>query len=183
MTASHRRTTTRLLPVLVIVLVEAGCTSIEQRAYAPFVRDLDGLSELAISTYPADYPDRLSDRGAWFEKYQSAGEMYLQVHIRDAKKQFGPNPHIESVNIHSFSYRIGNEAPTVLLSGYESHFWMQNNPRYEKRDLPPIPYVPEGKLMIDIRLSLNGKQYAFAGDMPATGKTRIWPTFIVDQGV
>ena len=51
MTASHRRTTTRLLPVLVIVLVGAGCTSIEQRAYAPFVRDLDGLVNRACNLH------------------------------------------------------------------------------------------------------------------------------------
>lgn len=183
MTARYRRTRTRILLGLGFALISAGCTSINQREYAPFVRDLDGLNELAISTYPADFPDRLSDKGEVFEKYESAGELYLQVHIRDSNKQIGPNPHVESINIHSFSYRVGDGPVTVLLSDYENNFWMQGNPRYEKRDLPPVPYVPGGRLSINISFTLNGDNYAFEGDMAATEQSSVLPTTIVDQGV
>lgn len=181
--ARHISSTKRSLLAVLPALLAAGCTSIEQREYTPFIRDLDGFSELAISTYPADYPDRLSDKGAVFEKYESAGDVYLQIHVRDRKKQFGPNPHVESISIHSFAYQVGDGPVTVLLSDYENNFWMQSNPRYEKRDLPPVPYVPGGKLTISISLTLNGDRYAFKGDMLATEKSRVLPTAIVDQGV
>lgn len=183
MTTLHRRFRARLILAPVLALIAAGCTSIKQREYAPFVRDLDGLSELAISTYPADFPDRLSDKGALFEKYESAGELYLQVHIRDKKAKFGPNPHVESISIHSFSYRVADGPVNAVLADYERNFWMQDNPRYEQRNLPPVPYVTDGKLWIDIRFTLNGKQYAFNGDMHATETTRTLPTFVAKQGV
>ena len=161
----------------------SGCTKFNNLAYAPFVRDLDGLSELAISTYPADYPNRLSDKGDVFEKYETAGKLYFQIHIRDKNTEFGPNPHVQSINIHSFSYRIGNAPPVVLLSEYQDNFWMQNNPRYEKRELPPILYAPDGSVSIEISLTLNGERFVFEGDMPATEKSRVLPTVIVNQGI
>ena len=183
MRALHRPIAPRMLLVLTFVLLSTGCTSIKQREYEPFVRDLDGLNELAISTYPADYPNRLSDKGGLLEEYESASELYLQVHIRDRKKKFGPNPHVESITIQSFAYRVGDGPLTVLLSDYDDNFWMQGNPRYEKRNLPPVPYVNNGRLWIDIQFTLNGKQYEFEGDMRATEDTSTLPTFIVNQGV
>lgn len=168
---------------LSVLSLLAGCTSITQREYAPFVHELDGLSELVISTYPADFPDRLSEKGDLFEKYESAGEVYFQVNIRDKSKSSGPNDHVESINIHSFAYRVGDGPKTVLLSDYEDNFWMQGNPRYESRPLPPVPYVPDAKVSIEIRFTLNGTVFAFEGDMPARESSSLWPTIIVNQGV
>ena len=172
-----------LVLVLTALLTVAGCTSINHREYAPFVRELDGISQLEISTYPADYPNRLSDKGDTFESFESAGEIYFQVNIRDKSKSGGPNEHVRSINIHSFSYRIGDEPPTVLLSEYKYNFWMQDNPRYEQRELPPVPFVPGGKVRVNISFTLNGETYAFEGDMPAAEKSRSYPTVLVNQGV
>jgi hypothetical protein len=165
------------------LLIVTACTKLEHLEYAPFVRDLDGLSELVISTYPADYPERSSDKGDAVQKYRTTGQLYFQVHIRDKKTQFGPNSHIHSINIHRFSYRIGDAPPVDLLSGYEDNFWMQDNPRYEQRDLPAVPYVPDGKVSVEISFTLNGKKFEFEGDMPANETSRVYPTVVVNQGV
>ena len=183
MTAMQWMTAARNTFVVLIVLLLWGCTQFNQREYEPFVRDLDDLNQLEISTYAADFPDRLTEKGAVFEKYETAGELYFQVNIRDRKKSMGPNTNVESIVIHSFSYRFDDEPPSVLLSDYDYNFWMQGNPRYDKQDLPPIPYRPDGKVSIEIRFTLNGKTFEFEGDMPATESSSTWPTFVVNQGV
>ncbi len=170
------------LAVLVVLLV-SGCTQFNPREYEPFVRDLDDSNQLEISTYAADFPDRLTEQGAVFEKYESADELYFQVNIRDSRKSAGPNTNVESILIHSFSYRFDDEPPSVLLSDYDYNFWMQGNPRYDKQDLPPIPYKPDGRVFIEIHFTLNGKTFEFEGDMPATESSSTLPTFIVNQGV
>ncbi len=166
-----------------VVLLLSGCTQFNHREYEPFVRDLNDLNQLEISTYAADFPDRLTEKGAVFEKYETAGELYFQVNIRDPRKSTGPNGNVESIVIHSFSYQFDDEPPSVLLSNYDNNFWMQGNPRYDEQNLPPIPYRPNGKVSIAIRFTLNGETFEFAGDMPATESSRTLPTFIANQGV
>lgn len=144
---------------------------------------MDGLSELEISTYPADFPERLSDKGALFEKHETARELYFQIHIRDKKTKSGPSPHIQAITIHKFAYRIGGAPPVVLLSEYQDNFWMQNNPRYDKRDLPAVPYLPGGEVSIEIRMTMNGDTFEFEGDMPATESSHVLPTVIVNQSI
>ena len=173
----------RAFLILAGLLTLSGCTKFKHLEYTPFVRDLDGLSELSISTYPADYPDRLSDKGDLFEKFETARDLYFQVHIRDKETKFGPNPHVRSINIHTFSYKIGDAPPVVLLSEYQDNFWMQNNPRYERRDLPAVPYLPDRKVFIEISFTLNGDRFIFEGDMPAIERSQVLPTFIVDQSI
>ena len=174
---------TQIVLALAGLLIVSACTKVRHLEYAPFVRDLDGQSELAISTYPADYPERLSDKGDVVQKYRTTAELYFQVHIRDKKTKFGPNSHVHSINIHKFSYRIGDASPVVLLSGYQNNFWSQNNPRYEQRDLPAVPYVPGGEVFIEISFTLNGKKFEFEGVMPANEKSQAYPTVIVNQGI
>ena len=169
--------------LLLVPLMVLGCTSLKQREYAPFVRDLDGMNELEISTYPADFADRLGEKGDIFQKYVTADELYFQVFIRDAKKKTGPNPHVQSITIHAFSYQMGDEPPTVMLSEYQDNFWMQGNPRYDQRGIPPILYHPDGSVSVKISLTLNGTKYEFEGDMPATERSAVAPTFIFEHGI
>jgi hypothetical protein len=183
MTDSRLMIAIRLMLVPSVLLMALGCTSLKHRAYAPLVRDLDGLNELEISTYPADFADRLGEKGDILQKYESAGQLYFQVFIRDAKNKTGPNPHVQSITIHAFSYQMGDEPPTVMLSEYKDNFWMQGNPRYDERGLPPIPYEADGSVFVKISLTLNDTKYEFEGEMPATEKTTFAPTFIVEQGI
>lgn len=171
------------LLALSAMLIIPGCTSVNNREYAPFVRDLDGKNLLEISTYPGGYPKRLYKKGSILEKYETHDQLYFQVFIRDKKKKMGVHPHIQSINIDFFSYQVGDETPTVLLSDYDHNFWMQDNPRYEQRQLAPIPYVSDGKVSIEIDFTLNGRRYTFRGDMPAVESRSVLPTFIVNQGV
>jgi hypothetical protein len=169
---------------LAALLAASGCTSIKQREYAPFVRELDGKNFLEISIYPADYPDRLNETGSITQNYESHGEVFFQVFVRDKKKnKVGEHPHIQSIIIHSFSYQIGDEPPTVLVSDYEHNFWMQGNPRYEKRASQPVPYQPGGKVGIEVDFTLNGERYTFKGDMPAEERLRVFPTALVKQSI
>jgi hypothetical protein len=43
--------------------------------------------------------------------------------------------------------------------------------------------VPDGKVSIEISLTLNGKKFEFEGDMPANEKSGVYPTVIVNQGI
>jgi hypothetical protein len=154
-----------------------------QREYGPFVRDLGGGNELRISTYPADFPDRLTPKGKLYQRYESAGAVYFQVNIRDKSKGIGRNENVESIMIHSFAYRLSDAPPTVLLSDYDYNFWMQDNPRYESRDLPPIAYKPDGHVSIEIHFTLNGETYRYQGDMAARENTTTMPTVLAKQGI
>ena len=39
----------------------------------------------------------------------------------------------------SLSYQFDGEERVELLKDYPDNFWMQNNPRYQKQPLEPIP--------------------------------------------
>ena len=172
---------TTLLPSLIaflLLLIGSSCTSITQREYSPFIRDLDGRNELKISTYPAVFPKGKSGSTLLLDKEESHGETYFQVYIRDSSKKMGPNPHVESIEIHSFSYQIDSGPKTELLSGYTHNFWMQGNPRYEKRKLPPIPYRSDSMISIEIDFTLNGKKYTYQGEMKPQEQTTVIPTAV-----
>lgn len=176
-------TASRSVLVLFVIILISGCTSVKKREYAPFVRDLDGKNELIVSTYPAGLPDEVSQEGATFEAYETHGELYFQVFVRDRGRSIGSSPELESMRIHSFSYRLDDGPLTELLSGYTGNFWMQGNRRYEQRDLPPILYRSDGVVFIEINFELNGTKYAFEGEMPARASSVTVPTFIKDGGI
>ena len=160
-----------------------SCTSFTEREYGPFVRNIDGKSELHISTYPAFFPKKLSTSNSINKKLESHAEVYLQLFIRDLNKKFGPNPHIESVTIHSLSYQLPNEPKIEILTDYRGSFWMQGNPNHERRDLSAIPYRPNSTLSIEINFSLNGETYSYAGEMKARESTTTLPTAIANRSI
>ncbi len=174
--------TTQIPLLLPLLLTLTGCTIIRQREYKPFVQVLDGQNVLEISTYPAEFPTRLRKR-AVIQRYESHDEMYFQINIRDKRRKIGPNPLVQSITIHLFSYQMGDEPPTVMLTDYPGYFWMQNNPRYAQQDLPPIPYWPQGKVSIEIDFTLNGERYKLKGNMPAREHTLVLPTLIATQSI
>jgi hypothetical protein len=171
-----------LLSILLPLLV-SSCTSITKREYEPFVRQLDDKSEISVSTYPAGFPRQVPGNSPSLEKLETHDELYFQIYVRDRKQNFGPNPHITSINIHSFSYRMGDQPLTELLTNYPEAFWMQNNPRYEKIKHTTIPYVPDSSVFIEIDLTLNGKRYKLNGNMPARESKLFAPTFILNQSI
>ena len=171
-----------LLPILLPLLV-SSCTSITKRDYRPFVRQLDDKSEISVSTYPAGFLREAPGNRPSFEKFETHDKLYFQIHVRDRKSDFGPNPHITSINIHSFSYRMGDQPPKELLSNYPHAFWMQDTPIYGQINHTTIPYAPDSSVSIEIDLTLNGKRYKLNGNMPARERKYVVPTFIVNQTI
>lgn len=160
-----------------------SCTSFTSREYGPFVRNLDGKSELNISTYPAFFPQKKSTSNSTHKKLESNARVYFQLLIQNLNRKLGPNPHIESVTIHSFSYQLPNEPKIKILTEYDGNFWMQGNPNHESRKLSAIPYRPNSVVNIEINFSLSGKRYSYEGQMKSKESTITLPTIIANGGI
>ncbi len=153
--------------VLVIGSLLSGCINHSSFEYEPVSLDLDGNNELHITTYPAGYPRTTSSIPFLNKRTRGPESVFFQVFVRDRQKKFGPNTHIKSIQIHSFSYQVDNEAPLVLIADYGDYFWMQDQPNYNKGERKPVPWVSGKPIAIDISLTVNGKDYAL--------KTRMQP--------
>ncbi len=160
-----------------------SCTSFTNREYGPFVRNLDGENELHISTYPAFFPKKQFTSNSINKKLKSHAEVYFQLFIRDLNKKFGPNPNIESVTIHSFSYQLPNGPKIEILTEYNGNFWMQGNSNYESRKTSAIPYRPNSAINIEINFSLNGKKYSYESQMKSKESTIFLPTMIANGSI
>jgi hypothetical protein len=169
--------------LLALTCLLGACTTVTHRAYTPFVRSLDGNSELCISTYPAWYPHNKPGGTSGFKQVETHGELNFQVHIRGAKKKQGPDDQVNSVKIRSFAYQLDDGPKIELLTDYPNNFWMQGNPRYQKDNLPPVPYLPDSVIHVQIDFTLNGKSYNFKGEMkPSESKTTM-PTNILKSSI
>ena len=108
-----------------------GCSATTALGYEPFVRNLDGKSELAISTHPASAARDAFNVPYVYDRTVTDDQLYFRIHVRDAKKKFGPNPRVESILIHSFSYQFPGRDHVRLLSDYAEEFWMQGASQHE----------------------------------------------------
>ena len=151
-----------------IIITLSGCSKFTHLKYSSFVRDLDGKSELVISTYPTWYPKRTFHIPFFYENLISPEEVYFQVFVRDPVKKIGQNPHVKSIRIHSFAVQMQNQSKIVLISDYGSNFWMQGQSKDNELDVQPIPYYPDAPLRVDIALTMNGVDYSFKGKMNPT---------------
>ena len=166
-----------VLIFLPIVGSLTGCGTITALGYEPFVRNLDGKSELAISTHPASAARDAFNIPYVYDRTVTDDQLYFRIHVRDAKKKFGPNPRVESILIHSFTYQFPGRDRVRLLSDYAGEFWMQDAAQYENRNLTTVPYQKDAVISVQIDLTLNGKRYAFKGEMPATKSTGYEPLY------
>lgn len=146
--------------------------------YQPLIRSLDGKNELHISTYPAGFPRETSSIPFLYKALQTPELVYFQVFVRDADKKFGPNPHIESIRIHSFTYQFPGEEPVRLLSDFDGNFWMQGNPRYDPGEQEPIPYAENRLLQLSIDLTVNGRDYSFDEQVEASARRSSMPLLL-----
>lgn len=163
----------RFGPSVVALSILLGCTRVEHRYYATFVSELDGQNELAISTFSAGAPEHLSGIAGAFETYETPGQLLFQIHVRNIEAPVGPNPHIQSINIHSFSYRLADAAPVVLLSEYPHEFWMQNDKRYDQKTFAAITHEPDSSIIVNVSLTLNGEKFVREGLMPAESDSEL----------
>jgi len=146
--------------------------------YQPLTLDLDGESELHISTYPSDFPRQTSSIPFLYKALRTPDAVYFQVFVRDAEIKFGKNPHIQSIKIHSFTYELPGQEPVQLTSDYDHGFWMQGNPRYDPDGHAPVPFDKHWYLRLRIDLTLNGKYYAFDEQVQATERKSLSPLLL-----
>lgn len=157
----------RLATALALCALLGGCVDIRNREYTPVTVALDDRNELHISTYPSWFPSETSEIPFLKKTVRTPESVYFQVFVRDAEKKAGPNLHVDTILIKSFSYRIAGRAPVVLIENYDAYFWMQNNPNYTKGEPVPVPWVEGQPLTIAISLVLNGKAHELKTDMQA----------------
>ena len=75
-----------LVPVL---LATAGCMDATILEYQPLTPELDGKSELHISTYPSGFPGETSSIPFLYKALRTPESVYFQVFVRDAEKKSG----------------------------------------------------------------------------------------------
>lgn len=157
------------------VVALQGCVDTTIQKYGPATLPLDELNELHISTYSADFPDQTKRIPFLYRRLRTGDELYFQVFVREAGTVGGPNPNIDSITIHSFSYYFPGQPPIELISDYERGFWMQDNPRYNAEDSSPVPFNQHWHLRVRIDLTLNGIDYQFDERLDAATRRRLSP--------
>lgn len=146
--------------LIALSLALQGCKKWTSHSYETLILPLDGKSELQISTYPSDIARSVSGVPFLWKEVRSPDSVYFQVFVRQVGRS-GPNPYVESITIHAFSYEFPGQEPVPLISDYDQNFWMQGSPKYNPRGGAPVPVNEAWYLDLEIDLTLNGKRYRF----------------------
>lgn len=162
-----------ILPILLVIVFSTGCAKTTFLKYSEFVTPLDDKSELSVKTYPAFFPKETFHIPFLYREFVTHDKLYFQVFVRDKNKKAGPNPNIDSIEIHSFSYKLNDHDSRELISGFKANFWMQG--QHADNKSTPIQFHPEGKIEIDTSLTINGKELKKTGVMKATTQSRLYP--------
>jgi hypothetical protein len=171
-TPPSRRHQPASIGVVAAALLSVGCVRYEVVHYTPITMALDGRSELHISSYASWFPDEHSVIPFIYKTVRTPESIYFQVFVRDAETKAGPNPHVQSVRIHSFTYAPPNQPPTRLIVDYDQNFWMQDQPQYNPGNTAPVPCIPGQSIDVSISLELNGVDYAYSEKMECATRKR-----------
>lgn len=164
--------------VVPLGLVLAGCMDATVLAYDSLTRELDGRSELHVSTYPAGFPRETASIPFLYKALRTPESVYFQVFVRDAEQRAGPNPHIQSARIHAFSYAFPGQDPVVLVEDFDGYFWMQDNPEQSSARDKPVPYDEHSYLQLRVELTVNGVDYLVEEQVRATQRRNITPLLL-----
>lgn len=146
-----------------------ACLKLTTLEYAPLTEVLDEQNEMEISTYPAHFPNEVS-----YNTFVSHDSLYFQLFLKDRSVDAGPNPHVSSLMIHSFVYRLDDGPEVTLLEDFTYYFWMQGNESVNRQ--PPIPYNPNSTLNVEVDFTLNGTHHVVKGVMPAQETFSVSPS-------
>ena len=108
-----------------------GGAHVKHREYTPLARDLDGKSELEVSTYPVWFPGDTARVPFLYRMIEMYNAVNFQMSVPDARKKVAPNSHVENIRIHSISVKRGGGEEVVMISGVDSNFWIQGNPDHD----------------------------------------------------
>ncbi len=167
--------TTPALFFLLCALTGAGCVSVANLEYQEYVHELDDTSELVISTYPAWFGTETVDIPLVHAKLVSDDYVALKFHVREKGTTRGSNPHIESIQVHKFAYRLDNGTEKVALINFSGAYWSQETGNHAARTKKGIPYQEDSVLHVTADLSLNGEDYSIEGEMPARRRISRYP--------
>ena len=156
---------------LMMVFYMEACLTLTTLEYATLTEVLDTQNEIEISTYPAHFPNEVS-----YNKLVSHDSVYFQLFLKDRSVDAGQNPHVSSLKIHSFVYRLDDGPEVTLLEDFTYYFWMQGNEPENRQ--PPIPYNPNSTLSVEVDFTLNGTHHVVKGVMPAQETFVIYPSII-----
>jgi len=163
---------------MVLGLLVQGCMDAKILEYQSLTRSLDGKSELHISTYPAGFPRETSSIPFLYKALRTPESVYFQVFVRAVDKKAGPNPHIESIRIRSFTYQFPGQDPVRLISDFDGYFWMQGSPKYNPGERVPVPYNENWFLQLRIDMTVNGQDYLFDEQVQATVRRNVRPLLL-----
>ncbi|NOT88581.1 MAG: hypothetical protein HOP03_10385 [Lysobacter sp.] len=102
----------RMSVLLGIGSLLAGCIDREILEYEPVALDLDGKSELHISTCPAGFPRRISGIPFLYKTTRTPESVFFQVFVRDIQKKSARTP----TSSPSGSIRFPTGSTTMRLS-------------------------------------------------------------------
>lgn len=167
-----------LATAVALVLFTQGCMDATICEYQPLTRTLDGKNALHISTYPSGFPRETASIPFLYKALRTPESVYFQVFVRDAGKKAGPNPHIESIHIRSFTYQFPGQDPVNLISDYDHYFWMQGSPKYNPDGSAPVPFDEHWYLRLRIDLSVNGEDYLIDEQVHAAERRNLRPLLL-----
>ena len=167
---------------LLCMFTGVGCVNITKREYQQFVQELDDKSELSVSTHPAWFGKEKVKIPYLYIKMVTDDYVALQFHLREHGKKIGKNPHLQSIQVHKFSYRLDNGPEKILLTDYSKASWGQDTGNYKERTTKGIPYQKGSILHFSAELTLNGEDFSVKGQMPAQEKTTLAPIFFYYLG-
>lgn len=133
---------------LFIIFFTNGCGKIKFLSYSEFVGAIDSKSELSISTFPDFFPRKVYNIPYLYKDLVSHSKLNFQLFVRDPQKKVGPNPHIKTIMIKSFSYQIGDGPIVLLLKDHNKNFWQQG--RKGKEDPPSFEYHPYKDIRVKV---------------------------------
>ncbi len=161
----------------ILALALQGCGKTTVPYYEPLILPLDDKSELHISTYPSDIARTVSGIPFVWKERATPNSVYFQIHVREVGKA-GPNPHVESISIHSFSYAFPAHDSVQMIADYPHSFWMQDSPDYNPGGSSPVPIHDDWYVYLEIDLTLNGKRYLFHERVEAAKRERVRPLML-----
>lgn len=158
--------------VAALMLATTGCVRHEVVHYTPLTWDLDGKSELHISSYPSWFPKETSSVPFLHKTVRTPESIYFQVFIREAGTRAGANPHLRSILIRSFTYQLAGRPAVQLIADYDQNFWAQDQAGSRRDKSEPVPCLPGQPIRVSIALEVNGVEYAQQGEMSCAVRER-----------
>jgi hypothetical protein len=178
--AAHRLGARALIVAAVVLF--AGCARFQSSEYPQATWRLDDKNELAISTYPSSYSRTETSIPFVYQSVRGPESIYFQFFVRDAATRTGPNPHVRSILIRSFTYQLADAPAVTLITDYQANFWMQANPHHHTTNpdaKTPVSCVPGQRVTVRANLMLNDQEHSIESVLTCESHVTVLPLVLV----